>query len=189
VRSSSSKTTTQAADMASWSRGPHGVAGTGVLTSTRDLPGARRRRGGRLGPVSKSWATSEATRRSMQSNTSRDTAPELAVRRAMHALGLRYRVDSRPIPTLPRRADAVFPRARVAVFVDGCFWHGCPVHCRMPAANRAYWETKISRNVTRDRETDKRLIEAGWAVVRIWEHDDATDAALHLADVVRRSVT
>jgi DNA mismatch endonuclease, patch repair protein len=124
----------------------------------------------------------------MRSNKSRDTAPELAVRQAMHALGLRYRVDARPIPSFRRRADAVFSRARVAVFVDGCFWHGCPKHCRVPTAHGEYWQSKISRNMTRDRETDDRLANAGWTVVRIWEHDDAAEAARRLADLVRRAV-
>jgi DNA mismatch endonuclease, patch repair protein len=122
----------------------------------------------------------------MQGNRSRDTAPELAVRRAMHALGLRYRVDIRPLPTLRRRADAVFTKARVAVFVDGCFWHGCPEHGRIPTSNRDYWEPKLARNVQRDRDTDERLIEAGWVVVRVFEHDDVGTAAARIAEVVRQ---
>src|SRR5690242_1595504 len=85
-----------------------------------------------------SWASSEGVRASMRANRGRDTAPELAVRRAVHRLGLRYRVSARPIASLRRTADLVFPRQRVAVFVDGCFWHGCPVHHTVAKTNAAF---------------------------------------------------
>ena len=123
----------------------------------------------------------------MQSNRAQDTAPELGVRRAMHALGLRYRVDVRPIPALRSRADAVFPRAKDAVFPDGGFWHGCPEHRRIPTRNREYWQPKIEQNIARDRETDVELRDADWTVVRIWEHDDAVYAARRPAIVTRQS--
>ena len=108
----------------------------------------------------------------------RDTAPELALRRELHRLGLRYYVHRQPLQTLRRQADVVFPRNKVAVFVDGCFWHGCPEHGRREhRTNGWYWPAKIERNRQRDQDTDERLREAGWAVVRVWEHEDAHEAA------------
>jgi DNA mismatch endonuclease (patch repair protein) len=108
----------------------------------------------------------------MRSNRRRDTKSELAVRRALHAAGMRYFVD-RPVATRSRavRADIVFPRARLAVFIDGCFWHGCPVHGTMPARNRDYWAPKIARNSERDAEQTRRLETVGWTVARFWEHE------------------
>ncbi|MGC4152417.1 MAG: very short patch repair endonuclease [Propionicimonas sp.] len=121
----------------------------------------------------------------MQANRSRDTGPELAVRKRLHAMGLRYRVDFRPEPGLRRKADVVFTRARVAVFIDGCFWHGCPVHSTAPVAHAEWWSQKLQRNVERDRDTDQRLREAGWTVLRIWEHEDPDAAAALVADLIR----
>ncbi len=123
----------------------------------------------------------------MQGNRPRDTTPELRLRSAAHALGLRYRVDApvSGLPTRRRRADLLFPRARVAVFVDGCFWHGCPEHHRLPTANAGYWAGKVGRNVERDRETDALLRQAGWEVVRVWEHEDPEAAAHALRELVR----
>lgn len=115
----------------------------------------------------------------------RDTEPELLLRRELHRLGLRYRVDH-PLPGLPRRrADVLFTRARVAVFVDGCFWHGCPDHKTSPANNAAWWTTKLARNVERDRETDAHLIALGWRVLRVWEHEDMGRAAMRIGDILR----
>lgn len=108
----------------------------------------------------------------MQGNRSRDTKPEVAVRRLLHAEGLRYRVNFRPLSELRRTADIVFIRARVAVFIDGCFWHGCPVHYRAPGSNISYWSMKVSRNRCRDMETTKHLEAAGWIVLRFWSHED-----------------
>ncbi|MGY1737022.1 very short patch repair endonuclease [Geodermatophilus sp. SYSU D00684] len=108
----------------------------------------------------------------MQRQPTRDTAPELAVRRAVHAAGLRYWVDTAPLRSLRRRADIVFGPARVAVFIDGCFWHGCPEHgSRATHANSEYWKTKVERNQARDRDTDEKLHEAGWHIIRAWEHE------------------
>lgn len=121
----------------------------------------------------------------MQSNKSRDTKPELALRSAVHRLGLRYRVDTRPLTTMRRRADLVFTRAKVAVFLDGCFWHGCPVHHTKAAANATFWADKVTTNRARDRDTDARLAEAGWVSVRVWEHEDPVEAAARVRDVVR----
>ncbi|MGW2728497.1 very short patch repair endonuclease [Streptomyces sp. NPDC001494] len=131
-----------------------------------------------------SWASTPGTRASMQANRSRDTRPELALRRAVHALGLRYRVATRPIPTLRRTADLVFPRQKVAVFLDGCFWHGCPEHHTKAARNSDYWQAKVRRNRERDLDTTERLAAAGWLVLRFWEHEDLAAAAL----VVQRAV-
>jgi len=123
-----------------------------------------------------SWASSKAIRRTMQNTRGRDTSTELAVRSAVHARGLRYRVCRRPVPTLSRTADLVFSRARVAVFVDGCYWHGCPLHFRVPATNSSYWQAKIEGNRVRDVSTDRVLAENGWTVIRIWEHDPLAEA-------------
>jgi DNA mismatch endonuclease (patch repair protein) len=120
----------------------------------------------------------------MLSNRRRDTKPELAIRSALHRMGLRYRVDVAPLPDLRRRADIVFPRQRVAVQVDGCFWHGCPEHGLAPRANRDYWVEKIRRNRERDAETDAALQAAGWMVVRVWEHEEPLGAARRVADTV-----
>src|SRR5579872_51683 len=122
----------------------------------------------------------------MSAQRRRDTIPELALRRRLHAMGLRYRVDTAPLATLRRKADVVFGPARVAVFVDGCFWHGCPLHGqRRHDVNGWYWPEKIARNRCRDADTDARLAAAGWAVVRVWEHEDAEVVAANVAEVVR----
>ena len=139
--------------------------------------GGSRRVEARVVVVSESWATSENARRSMQANRSRDTGPELAVRRLVHAAGLRYRVDVRPVPTLRCKADLVFTRAKVAVFVDGCFWHGCEEHFTHPKANADYWEQKINRNKSRDAASTRALDEQGWTVLRYWEHQPAAEVA------------
>lgn len=113
----------------------------------------------------------------MRGNRGRDTRPEMRIRRAVWSLGLRYRVGTRPITSLRRTADLVFPRARVAVFVDGCYWHGCPAHYRPARLNADFWSSKIAGNRQRDAETDARLLEAGWTVVRVWEHEDPAAGA------------
>ena len=136
-----------------------------------------------------SWASSEGVRRSMQSNKGRDTRPELALRRAVHALGLRYRVSARPVPTVRRTADIVFPRARIAVFLDGCFWHGCPDHHTVAKTNATYWADKVEQNRRRDHETDEILKQAGWHVVRIWEHESPDESAIRIADTYRAAIS
>lgn len=107
----------------------------------------------------------------------RGTLPELELRSALHRRGLRYRVDVAPVPGFRRRADVVLSRARIAVYVDGCFWHSCPEHATTPKSNREWWEEKLAANVARDRKTDRDLAELGWAVVRVWEHEDMEAAA------------
>lgn len=99
-------------------------------------------------------------------------------------MGLRYRVNQ-PLPGMPRRrADVTFTRARVAVFVDGCFWHRCPIHATTPANNGSWWARKLAGNVARDRETDAKLREAGWTVLRFWEHEDMEVASIKVARVL-----
>jgi DNA mismatch endonuclease (patch repair protein) len=121
----------------------------------------------------------------MERQQRRNTKPELAIRRAVWRSGLRYRVDVAPIPGR-RRADLVFTRAKVAVYVDGCFWHSCPVHATVPKANREWWMEKLAANVARDRDTDARLTERGWTVVRVWEHEDVDVAVVRVVAVVRQ---
>ncbi|MGH9112731.1 MAG: very short patch repair endonuclease [Acidimicrobiales bacterium] len=132
------------------------------------------------------FASSAALQARMSAQRSQDTAPELAVRRALHSMGLRYRVHVQPLASLRRKADVVFTRARIAVFVDGCFWHGCLEHGRRRHdVNSWYWPEKIARNQRRDADTDTRLHEAGWTVVRVWEHEPSATAAQRVADAVR----
>jgi DNA mismatch endonuclease (patch repair protein) len=102
-------------------------------------------------------------------------------------MGLRYRVASRPIPSMRRTADLVFTRKRVAVFIDGCFWHGCPEHHRKPRANAEYWIAKVARNRQRDEETDAKLTSAGWTVLRFWAHIDPAEIAESVREAVTRS--
>ncbi|KAA9393012.1 very short patch repair endonuclease [Kocuria coralli] len=129
---------------------------------------------------------SAGTSRSMRSNRRRDTRPELAVRSELHRRGLRFRVDYAPLTERPRRrADIVFTRKHVAVFVDGCFWHGCPIHATYPKSNTGYWLPKLARNIERDRETDAELKDRGWRVVRVWEHMPPADAA----DMIEEALT
>lgn len=120
----------------------------------------------------------------MQRTLRRDTPCELALRSEVHRRGLRYRVDW-TLPGSRRRADLAFIAQRVAVFVDGCFWHGCPVHGTWPKANAAWWREKIEANIRRDRHTDDALTKAGWKVLRFWEHDDPAAAARRVERVVR----
>ena len=103
----------------------------------------------------------------MENQGRRDTKPELAVRSAVWRRGLRYRVDVSPIKGMRSRADLVFTRAKVAVFVDGCFWHSCPEHLTIPKANREWWVDKLEANVARDRRVDEDLRSAGWRVVPV----------------------
>lgn len=114
-----------------------------------------------------------------------DTAPEMALRRRLFAAGLRYRVDLK-LEGTRRRGDIVFPRRRVVVFVDGCFWHSCPEHGTTPARNRCWWSAKLAANVERDRDTDRRLRRFGWVVLRFWEHDDPDAAARVVIRTVRK---
>lgn len=106
-----------------------------------------------------------------------DTSCEVLLRTQLHRRGLRYRLHTK----LPGKPDLAFASARVVVFVDGCFWHGCPEHCRIPNTNRDYWERKIARNRERDAAATATLRREGWRVIRIWEHQMASPAALRAA--------
>jgi DNA mismatch endonuclease (patch repair protein) len=133
-----------------------------------------------------SWASSDSARSIMRANKRRDTRPELLVRRLLHAQGLRYRVDHRVVQESRTRADIAFTRQRIAVFIDGCFWHSCPEHLHLPKANADYWVTKLARNVQRDAEVTALLRELGWTVLRFWEHVPPASAAEEINAAVRR---
>lgn len=128
-------------------------------------------------PRASRFETTDAIRRRMSRQRSRDTGIEVALRRELHGRGMRYRLHRRPLTTVRREADIVFGPAKVAVFVDGCFWHGCPKHATWPKSNDQFWRDKIEGNQRRDRDTDQRLAEAGWIPLRIWEHETAKEAA------------
>lgn len=130
-------------------------------------------------------AADPTTSRRLSRQGRRDTAPEVDLRRRLHRLGLRYRVDRCVVPGSRRRVDIVFAGPRVAVFVDGCFWHRCPDHCSLPKNNREWWDAKLARNVERDRDTDAQLRADGWAVLRFWEHADMQLAAAEVRRVIR----
>ena len=119
---------------------------------------------------------SDETSYRMSRIRSRDTQPELRLRSMLHALGYRYRVNARPDKNMRYTADLLFTRARVAVFIDGCFWHGCPEHFIMPKTRTAFWQAKIENNMARDALATELLEDAGWTVVRIWEHASTEDA-------------
>ncbi|WP_433802568.1 very short patch repair endonuclease [Actinomycetospora sp. CA-084318] len=130
-------------------------------------------------------ASSPAVSERMSAARRRDTAAELLVRREAHRRGLRYRVDA-PLPGMPRRrADMLFTRAKVAVFIDGCFWHACPEHRTSPKANGSWWAAKLATNVERDRDTDRHLQGLGWTVLRFWEHEDPVQVVERIVAVVR----
>lgn len=140
-------------------------------------PSRRKRSAGDQRPkrvsAGSSFASSTTVRARMQAQKTRDTVPEMAVRRLLHSKGYRYRVDQAPVAGLKRRADIVFAAARVAVFIDGCFWHGCEEHRpTRPRVNADYWTPKIERNISRDSETSAKFEEAGWLVIRAWEHEE-----------------
>jgi DNA mismatch endonuclease (patch repair protein) len=129
-------------------------------------------------------ASSAAVRNIMQGIRSADTRPEVELRSSLHHMGLRFRKHTRPVPGLRCTADVVFSRVRVAVFVDGCFWHCCPEHGRRPGVNRGYWQAKLDRNVARDRRNDAALTSEGWTVIRVWEHEDPKVAARRIRSTV-----
>jgi DNA mismatch endonuclease (patch repair protein) len=122
----------------------------------------------------------------MQRQRSRNTPIELTFRSLVHHRGLRFRVHQRPIPELRRTADLVFRAVRVAAYVDGCFWHGCPDHYTEPHANANYWLAKIELNRLRDADTDAKLAAAGWLPFRVWEHENLNAAAERLSVLVAK---
>lgn len=135
-----------------------------------------------------SWATSPAVRRTMQGNRSRDTLPELKLRSALHRAGLRYFVNHRPIKNLRCRADVVFPRRRLAIFIDGCFWHSCPQHGNAPSVNTEYWGPKLQGVIERDLRNTRTLTNAGWTVLRVWEHDAVDVSVARVMEALGRSL-
>ena len=127
---------------------------------------------------------SKAVSGAMRSMPEHSTAPEMAVRRRLFANGLRYRVQY-PVPGAPRRSiDIAFPGKKIAVFIDGCFWHGCSEHRNIPAHNRDWWQNKIDQNRSRDRDTDEKLRAAGWLVLRYWEHDSTERIVSEIHEVI-----
>lgn len=134
-------------------------------------------------------ASSDQVRERRQAEARRDTKCEKVVRSAVHALGFRYRIHQWPELDLRREADLVFRRAKVAVFVGSCFWHGCPEHHTPPTTDHLRWEAKTERNRTRDKETAEVLTVRGWAFARIWEHEEPFEAAnrVYEAAAARRS--
>jgi DNA mismatch endonuclease Vsr len=130
-------------------------------------------------------ATDAVTRARMSKQKRRDTRPEILLRKELHARDLRFRVDYKPLAGLRRRADIVFPGAKVAVLVHGCFWHGCPEHSRDTKSNTKWWKDKIDANKARDADTIANLEAAGWCVIIIWEHEDPQKAADRLVPIVR----
>lgn len=133
-------------------------------------------------------SSSEMSRR-MSAVRKRDNGPEMAVRRLLHSAGLRYRV-AWPVPGQRRRTiDVAFTRARVAVYIDGCFWHGCPLHGTSPKANAAWWAEKIATNQARDADATAQLQELGWTVMRFWEHENPEDVRSCVLGHLRRRDT
>jgi DNA mismatch endonuclease (patch repair protein) len=123
-----------------------------------------------------SWASSPAIRKSMQANRPRDTLLEVAFRSALHQAGFRFRKHVRPLPGLRCEPDVIFPRFRLAIFVDGCWWHSCPEHGMLPREHGAWWAEKLQRTKDRDRRNDRALRSAGWTVLRVWEHESLQEA-------------
>lgn len=133
-------------------------------------------------------ASSAEARKRMQATKGRDTKPELVIRSKLHRMGFRFRVDLPLIPGSRKRADIVFPSARVAVFIDGCFWHGCPLHRSWPKQNGEFWRTKIEANIRRDMDSNAALTELGWQVIRIWEHERLDAAIERIIEAVRPTI-
>ena len=129
-------------------------------------------------------ASSLDAQRRMENQPQRDTRPEKTIRSLLHREGFRFFVDRSPLPDLRRRADILFPKAKIAVYVDGCFWHGCPQHGTWPKANAEWWKQKIETNRQRDIDTNARLAAAGWTTLRVWEHDEPTRAAAKISSAL-----
>lgn len=136
-------------------------------------------------PKRSDLSTTPATSARMSRQRERDTGIEVALRRELHRMGLRFRIHLRPLKGVRRQADVVFTRRRVAVFVDGCFWHGCPQHGTWPRSNQQFWRDKIEGNRRRDIDTNARLNAEGWTTVRVWEHEDPVSAAHRIAALIK----
>ena|SRR2546421_5990659 len=136
-------------------------------------------------------ASSPTVRRVMRANVGVTTSPERTLRSALHRSGLRFRKDVRPVGDFRCAADIVFPRQKVCVFIDGCYWHGCPVHFKCPRTNADWWKEKIAATVERDQRQTGYLEQQGWTVLRVWEHEINTtglpEVVSRIASVVRRA--
>ncbi len=130
--------------------------------------------------------SSDAALKRMKAAKPRDTVPEKALRSALFKKGVRYKIDARPVKELNRRADIVFRSAKVAIFVDGCFWHGCPIHGTQAKANAEFWKNKIKQNQIRDEDTNKQLKKAGWRVIRVWEHKNPEKASQKIYNIIMK---
>lgn len=138
--------------------------------------------------IAKPTATSAVVSAQMRAQRVVDTEAELSVRRTLYSAGLRYRKHY-PVPGRPRRSiDIAFPGKRIAVFIDGCFWHGCEIHRTVPKSNREWWQAKLEENQRRDRDTTKVLGEHGWTVLRFWEHDAASEVLAAVANAFAASM-
>ena len=137
-------------------------------------------------PSDRPAASSETVRSRMSRQRNKDTAPEVQVRKILHARGARFRTDVKLESDLRTRADLAWRGLRLAVFIDGCFWHGCPEHATRPASNAEWWAEKLDANVARDRRTDALLADRGWTVRRYWEHEDQERVADDILATLRR---
>ncbi|MFG1707438.1 very short patch repair endonuclease [Nonomuraea sp. M3C6] len=162
---------------------PHGPVASCILPEKTelwvDMSDSRREQARRQAHAKRLYPAplSEGRSRNMRSNRRADTKPEVALRSALHQLGYRYRKDHRlDLEGTRVRPDIVFTKKKIAVFVDGCFWHVCPDHGRQPVVNEWYWTPKLRRNIERDRAADVALRAAGWRVVRVWEHVELPEA-------------
>ncbi len=131
-------------------------------------------------------ASSANVSRRMARTSGRDNPREREIRSALHRRGLRFRTHYAAVPGTKRTIDIAFTRLRLAVFCDGCFWHGCPVHATTPKSNREWWVHKINTNRVRDRDTNARLMESGWKVLRIWGHVPTDQAVDHILAQLER---
>lgn len=152
-----------------------------AASSSTTPKGASNGGGGRRGPT----PLSEQVSRQMSAMPSRDTNTEKALRRELHSRGLRYRTHFKMLPGKP---DIAFTRARIAIFVDGCFWHRCPDHGTAPKNNKEWWADKLDANVARDRRNDVDLQRLGWVAVHVWEHEDPAIAAEAINELWRTRV-
>jgi DNA mismatch endonuclease (patch repair protein) len=139
-----------------------------------------------MGTASRPAAADAVVRKRMKAQARRDTAPELSIRRRLHAAGVRYRVDTRLENDLRVRGDLVWKGRRLVVFIDGCFWHGCPRHATQPKANHRWWVEKIGANVARDRKHDQELRSRGWRVLRFWEHEKPDEVANRILSELKK---
>lgn len=120
----------------------------------------------------------------MSRQPTRDTQMEVMIRKELFRKGFRYRKQYRVPGAVRRTIDIAFPGKKLAIFIDGCFWHGCPTHGVQPRNNAAWWRNKLDRNIIRDRETDALLSASGWRVLRVWEHESVPEAVARIAIMI-----